>query len=31
MDMLFDEGELDEAMTHFESALEHDHNDLQVG
>lgn len=30
MDMLFDEGELDEAMTHFESALEHDHNDLQA-
>jgi hypothetical protein len=30
-DMLFDEGELDEALTHFEQVVQHDHNDLQVG
>ncbi|PNW81978.1 hypothetical protein CHLRE_06g268800v5 [Chlamydomonas reinhardtii] len=29
-DMLFDESELDDALSHFEQAVEHDHNDLQA-
>lgn len=30
-DTFFDVGELDEALTHFNEAIDHDTNDLQVG